>query len=56
MTSLFISHAFINEGASVSGNGGQVTAGPTEPITVYAQAKTRHRGRMGGGRIGIRGS
>jgi len=40
----------LNEGASVSANGGQVTAGPTEPITVYAQAKTRHRGRMGGGR------
>jgi len=39
----------LNQGASVSANGGQVTAGPTDPITVYAQATTRHRGRMGGG-------
>jgi len=40
----------LNQGASVSANGGRVTAGPTDPITVYAKATTGHGGRMGGGR------
>ncbi len=42
----------LNQGASVSANGGLITAGPTNPITIYAQTATDSRidgGRSGGG-------